>query len=69
MSTYEGKKLIKKYDGEFPDNYFDEIMDYLSIDKKTFFKIQNKFRPNHLWKKINNKWFLRHTANSDGTDD
>ena len=69
LSTYEGKKLIKKYDGEFPDNYFDEIMDYLSIDKKTFFKIQNKFRPNHLWKKINNKWFLRHTANSDGTDD
>ena len=22
-----------------------------------------------IWKKINNKWFLRHTANSDGTDD
>lgn len=69
ISTEEGKKLIKKYDGEFPDRYFDEVMKYLNIDKKIFFKKINEFRSPHLWKKINNKWVLRHTANKDGYDD
>ena len=31
ISIEEGKKLIKKFDGEFPDIYFKEIMDYLNI--------------------------------------
>ena len=61
--------LIKKYDGEFPDRYFDEIMSYLEINKLDFFKTIDKFRSPHIWKKINNKWKLRHTVNKDGTDD
>ena len=69
LNIEEGKKLIKKYDGEFPDRYFDEIIKYLDIKKDTFFKVLNKFRSPHLWVKIKNKWFLRHTANKDGVDD
>ncbi len=69
LNVEEGKKLIKKYDGEFPDKYFSEIMKYLNIDESLFFKLCNKFRPNHIWKKNGNKWLLRHTANQDGTDD
>jgi len=69
LNVEEGKKLIKKYDGEFPDKYFSEIMKYLNIDESLFFKLCNKFRPNHIWKKKGNKWLLRHTANHDGTDD
>ena len=61
--------MIKKYDGEFPDRYFDEIMSYLEINKLDFFKTIDKFRSPHIWKKINNKWKLRHTVNKDGTDD
>ena len=34
LNIEEGKKLIKKYDGEFPNIYFDEIIDYLNISKK-----------------------------------
>ena len=26
LDTEEGKKLIEKYDGEFPDRYLDEIL-------------------------------------------
>jgi hypothetical protein len=69
LSIEEGKKLIKKYDGEFPDRYFSEIMKNYRITEKFFFKLCDKFRSPHLWKKIKNKWHLRHTVNKDGTND
>jgi N-acetyl sugar amidotransferase len=69
LTTEEGKKLIKKYDGEFPNIYFSEIMKYLDIKNEFFFKELDKFRPWHLWKKEKKEWKLRHTANKDGTDD
>ena len=31
LNIEEGKKLVKKYDGEFPDYYFSELMKYLGI--------------------------------------
>ena len=61
--------LIKKYDGEFPDNYFSDTMKYLGINENFFIKLCERFRSPHLWKKIKNKWHLRHTCNKDGTDD
>lgn len=69
LSINEGKKLIKKYDGEFPNRYFKEILDYLEIKESKFLKTLDKFRSPHLWKKEKKKWKLRHTVNRDGTDD
>ena len=69
LNVDEGKKLIKKYDGEFPSRYFKDILLYLGIKENEFFKILDKFRSPHLWKKHNKKWKLRHTANKDGTND
>jgi N-acetyl sugar amidotransferase len=69
LNLEEGKRLIKKYDGEFPDRYLNEILSYLGIKKNNFFKRLDKLRPWHLWKKEKKEWKLRHTANKDGTDD
>ena len=55
----EGVSLVKKFDGEFPKKYFKEILEYLSLDEIEFNKIIDKFRPDHLWKKVNNKWELK----------
>ena len=69
LTREEGKNLVKKYDGEFPDRYFLEIMKFLEFKEETFFKICDKFRSSHLWKRKKNIWRLRHTVNNDGTDD
>ncbi len=69
LNIEEGKKLIKKYDGEFPSRYFKDILSYLNLKESKFFHILNNFRSPHLWKKQNKKWKLRHTVNKDGTDD
>ena len=44
-------------------------MKYLKIKEGDFFRLCDNGRSPHLWKKIKNKWFLRHTANKDGVDD
>ena len=69
LTRDEGKNLVKKYDGEFPDKYFSEIMKYLDIKESEFSKICDHFRPGHLWKKKVGLWKLRHTVNQDGVDD
>jgi N-acetyl sugar amidotransferase len=69
ITVDEGKALIKKYDGEFPKTYMKEILDYLEMSIDDFNNLCNKFRSPHIWKEINNKYFLRHTVNKNGTDD
>ena len=65
----EAKLLVKRYDGEFPDKYFSEIMKYLNIKNDNFYQLCDNFRSPHLWKKVKKKWQLRHTANKDGVND
>ena len=69
LNVDEGKKLIKKYDGEFPSRYFKEILEYLKLKPDYFFNQLNKFRSPHLWIRHKKKWLLRHTVNKDGFND
>ena len=69
LTREEGMALAKKFDGEFPSIYFQEIMDFINMQKEEFFRITDKFRSPHLWKKLGKKWKLRHTCNKDGYDD
>lgn len=63
ITREEGVALVKRFDGEFPDRYFDEIMDYLEINPDYFRnELSDKFRSPHLWKKENGVWKLRHTV-------
>ena len=61
--------LVKKFDGEFPDIYFKEIMDFISMGYDEFETICNKFRSPHIWKRVGDNWKLRHNVNKTGIDD
>lgn len=65
----EACKLVKKFDGEFTKKYFDYTLDYLMLDRESFFQIVDSFRLEHIWKKVDGDYKLRHTVNLDGTDD
>ena len=62
ITREEGIALVKKYDQEFPDRFFKEFLDYISIDESEFWKTIDKFRPDHLWTKENSLWKLKHTV-------
>lgn len=58
----EGVKLVKKFDHEFPERYFNDFLNYIKIDEKTFFEVIDASRSPHLWEKINGKWNLKHAC-------
>lgn len=65
----EGVALVKKFDGEFPDRYFNEIMEYLEMKPSRFFELSDNARSPHLWIKDNGEWKLRHNVAGTGFDD
>lgn len=71
LTRDDGVALVKKFDGEFPDRYFNEIMEYLDIDPDYFrYELADRFRSPHLWARDQNgEWKLRHTVSEDGYDD
>ncbi|KPK27761.1 MAG: LPS biosynthesis protein [Desulfobacterales bacterium SG8_35_2] len=62
ITREEGVALVKRFDGEFPDRYFNEVMEYLDIDPQHFMELCDRSRSPHLWKKVNGEWKLRHTV-------
>jgi len=70
LSRNEAVGLVGRFDGEFPDRYFSEVMNYIEMDESAFFKKCDESRSPHLWG-INGKgeWQLRHTVGGHGLDD
>ena len=64
ITREEAVALVKKFDGEFPDRYFEEIMAYLDINPEYFRnELTDKFRSPHLWNKdTHGIWKLRKTV-------
>jgi N-acetyl sugar amidotransferase len=60
ITREEAVSLVKKYDAEFPQRYFQEFLDYININEATFWKTINSFRSSHLWKKEKNNWTLKY---------
>ena len=57
----EGLLLVKKYEDEFPNRYFKEILEYMQVTEDQFYKTIDNARSPHLWKFEDNKWKLRYT--------
>jgi hypothetical protein len=62
LTREEGVALVKKFDGEFPDKYFEEVMNHIELDPEHFTRLCDKYRPPHLWKKENGNWVLNHAV-------
>jgi len=70
LTREEGLALVKKFDGEFPDRYFDEVMEYIGMEPSDFMDLCDKFRSPHLWDKNQaGEWKLRHNVWGGGLED
>ncbi len=58
LTREEGVALVRKFDGEFPQRYFRQVMDALEMDPEYFVQLCDKFRPPHLWTRENGAWQL-----------
>ena len=69
LTREEGVALVNRFDGEFPDRYFNDVMQYLDMDPDYFHDLCDKFRSPHLWgKDSSGKWKLRFNVSGTGLD-
>jgi hypothetical protein len=64
LTREEGVALVNRFDGEFPDKYFNEIMDYIEMTPDIFFQLCDDFRSPHLWEKEGEEWKIRFQVSS-----
>ena len=70
LTREEGVALVNRFDGEFPDRYFNEIMEYIGMTPEHFHELCDKARSPHLWGKDSaGNWKLRHNVSVTGLDD
>jgi N-acetyl sugar amidotransferase len=70
LTREDGVALVKRFDGEFPDRYFDDVMTYLGMKAEEFHDLCDKFRSPHLWgKDIDGNWKLKHNVSKTGLND
>ncbi|MFD2235481.1 N-acetyl sugar amidotransferase [Phaeospirillum tilakii] len=60
ITREEGVALVHKFDGEFPNRYFKEVLAYMDMEEAEFLEIADRWRSPHLWKQTNAGWVLRH---------
>ena len=61
LTRQDGIALVRQFDGETPQRYIRDVMDYIGMDVEDFFGLCDKFRSPHLWKKNSDgDWSLRH---------
>jgi N-acetyl sugar amidotransferase len=59
ITREEGVALVKKFDGEFPEKYFKDFLEYCSLSEEEFHVIVDSWRADHIWKKQGQDWQLR----------
>lgn len=70
LTREEGVALVSRFDGEFPDRYFNDVMEYIGMKPEDFHALCDKFRSPHLWgKNTNGDWQLRHNVSNTGLND
>ncbi len=60
ITREEGVALVQRFDGEFPEKYFNEIMEHIGMKPERFVELCDEFRSPHLWNKENGEWKLRY---------
>lgn len=59
LTREEGVALVHKYDGEFPQKYFHEFLEYCGITKEHFWAVIDSWRSPHLWERVGEEWRLK----------
>lgn len=60
MTREEGLELARKYDHEFPSEFFKDVLEYMELSEKEFYEIVDKHRNPEIWERAGSEWKLRY---------
>jgi hypothetical protein len=70
ITREEGVALVNKFDGEFPEKYFNTFLEYCGITKEYFHEVIDSWRSPHLWHRDESgEWKLKHNVAGTGVND
>lgn len=62
ITREEGAALVRRYDGEFPRKYYEDFLEFCGITDAEFEAVIDSWRSDHIWKRENGEWHLRHAV-------
>ena len=62
LAREEGVALVHRFDGEFPERYVREVMEYIGMAPERFVELCDQARSPHLWERTGGSWQLRHSV-------
>lgn len=62
ITREEGMALVRKYDGEFPRKYLRDFLHYVEATEEEFGDVIDSWRSDHIWRKEDGQWKLRHAV-------
>ena len=60
ITRKEAVALVQKFDSEFPSRYFKDFLEYTGLSEDEFYFTIDQGRSDHIWKKENGTWVLKH---------
>ena len=60
LTREEGVALVHRFDGEFPERHFKDVLDFIEMTPEHFYELCDSFRSPHLWEKEDGTWKLLH---------
>lgn len=60
LARAEGLELARKYDHEFPHEFFPEVLEYLNLNESVFQEVVDKHRNLEVWTKSAGLWQVRY---------
>ena len=60
LTRPEALELVRKYDDEFPETFFQKNLDYLNVGEPEFTLVVDQHRNSEIWRFEGNQWQLRY---------
>jgi N-acetyl sugar amidotransferase len=59
LTREQGLELVRAYDGEFPETYIDDVLDYLGMTREELLAVADKHRNSEIWERKGAAWVLK----------
>jgi N-acetyl sugar amidotransferase len=60
MTREQGLEMARKYDGEFPEEHLDAMLDYMHMTRDQLLEVVDLHRNDELWERKDGAWRLRY---------
>jgi hypothetical protein len=68
ITREEAVALVQRYDHEFPQKNFDQFLEYLGITEQHFWKMNEKYRMPHIWRRDGDVWKLNTVVSNTSSE-